>query len=125
MEYQKELTTVLWVIALFGMFFLARGITGNIVASSYSISDSCTNDKECSADKICCVINGVGNCNPVDLCNELKDKFSNQEKPLSKDYNFDIGLGLLILLCVLIASYSTLRASKNKLRNKKKAKRRR
>ncbi len=123
MGYQKELTLVLWVIALFGMFFLARGITGNIVANSFIISDTCTNDKECPTNKICCVINGIGSCSTSEICNQLIDY--NKEKPLSKANNFDIGLGLLILLCILIASYSTLRARKNKFRHVKKAKRRR
>ncbi len=123
MEYQKELTVVLWVIALFGMFFLARGITGNIVANSYTISDYCTNDKECPTNKICCVINGKGSCSTLEACSEIKDY--NREKPLAKANNFDIGLGLLILLCVLIASYSALKVRKNKSKINKKAKRRR
>ncbi len=103
MEYQKEMTIVLWVIALAGIFFLARGITGNIIANDYSISDSCAVDKECQIGKICCIINEVGMCIDAKMCHQLRD-FS-KEKP-ERNNNSDMILGLLILLCVLLAVYS-------------------
>jgi len=107
-QYEKELTLVLWVIALVGMFFLARGITGNIVLSSDnldniqyssinntgSLINKCINDKECSDNSICCIINGMGNCGSFEMCNQLKDYA--KEKPLEKKKNnFDIGFGII------------------------------
>jgi len=108
MKLEKELTIVLWIIALFGIFLLARGITGNVIANSYSISDSCSVDKECQPNNICCVINGIGMCNDLDMCQQLKD-FAKERPEYEKNNISDIILGALILLCVLLAVYSATR----------------
>lgn len=124
MEYEKELTIVLWVIALFGIFLIARGITGNVIANSYSISDSCTDNKECQPNKICCIVNGVGMCSDINMCQQLKE-FAKEKPEANKNYTSDIILGLLILMCVLLAVYSaTRKINKSKVKKVIRKKRR-
>ena len=128
MENERGLTIVLWIIALVGMFFLARGMTGNVIMNSYSLSDSCSSDKECSAGKICCFYSGNGVCSDHSMCQELNGNV--KETPqMNRGYLFDIGFGLLILIAVLIAFYSVNRRNRFSKsvskRNTKRSKKRR
>lgn len=99
MDNQRGLTIVLWVIVLFGIFFLARGLTGKAVLD-LTTSDQCVSDNLCSDGKICC----YGMCYTPNVCSQLSSSIL--EKPQQeKNYLVDIGFGLLILMAVLIAFY--------------------
>jgi hypothetical protein len=95
MEKERGITIVLWVIVIFGIFFLARGLTGNVVLE---VSNNCSMNSDCETNFMCC--NGF--CNPVDICKKLGNS---QEKPKSDNFMFDIIFGTLILIAVLIAFY--------------------
>ncbi len=120
MELKREVTLVLWVIALAGMFFLARGMTGKVIMSSYSAADYCIEDKECSSGKICCFYEaGRGMCGEPQRCEEVS-VFARENPQKTYNYSADIGVGLLIILAVLIALYG---ATRNKKEAKKISKR--
>lgn len=122
MNNQKGLTLVFWIIALVGMFFLARGMTGKVIMSSYSASDYCIEDKECSTGKICCYYEaGRGMCGEPQICEEIS--LFAREEPKAYNYSADIGLGLLILISILIALYGATRNQKKAKRISKRKKR--
>lgn len=103
MELKKELTLVLWIVALFGIFLLGRGITGNAIMNSYTTNDYCIEDRDCSNGKICCYYeSGKGMCSEAKMCEEL---FSKENPEIRKDYSSDMIIGLLIIASVLIAFY--------------------
>ena len=115
MDLKKEFVIVIWVIALVGIFFLARGITGKVIMGSYTSLDECNSNIDCSNEKICCLSNnGIGMCTLPEACQQLSNQ---NERPQRDSNSFDIVLGLLILICVLLAVYS---ATRNKPKDIKK-----
>ena len=87
MENQRGLTIVLWVVVLFGIFFLARGLTGKAVLD-LTTSDQCNSHNLCSYGEICC--NNL--CYTAQTCSQITN--SNLEKPqVEKNYLVDIGPG--------------------------------
>jgi len=121
MENQRGLTIVLWVIVIFGIFFLARGLTGKAILD-ITASDQCTSNQNCSSGNICC--NGM--CYGSQICSQITN--TTLEKPeQEKNYLFDTGLGFLILIAVLIAFYGINRKSNtrvNKISKRKNRKKR-
>jgi hypothetical protein len=100
MDKERGLTVVLWVVVLFGIFFLARGLTGKAVLD-LSASDQCISDNLCSSGMVCC----YGTCYTPEVCSQIKNSI-NEEPKMQIGYLFDIGLGLLVLLAILIAFYA-------------------
>lgn len=127
MESDKGLVVVLLVIGICGLLFLGIGITGKAIGNTSL--DYCTSDTTCANGKVCCIINGNGLCYEKDICDNVQ---LTKEKPDAKDaFLFQIGLGILILVCV-IAGYFSIKKRRRELaavksskrgraRNKKKA----
>ena len=111
MEHKKGLMIVLWVVVLFGAFFLARGMTGKAI-TDVSISDQCVFDKDCSSGKICC--NAM--CNLPEVCNEIKNSTITQIPQKESNYMFDIALGFFILIAVLLAFFAVHKKSEVKVK---------
>ena len=114
MDNKKELMIVMWIIVIFGAFFLAKGLTGKVVMD-VTASDFCSSNANCSTGKVCCLfMENKGYCNTIDVCYQSK---LNYEKPQVKnDYTFEMILGVLILIAILIGFYAV---NRNKKQNKK------
>jgi len=112
MENQRGLVIALWIVVLFGAFFLARGLTGKAIMET--TSDTCSLNIDCDSGKICCVFqDGRGRCYEPEICSAINSQ--EVEKPKTeREYLQDIGLGLLILLTVLIAFYGIEKRSMRK-----------
>jgi hypothetical protein len=119
MEHKGGLLIVLWIVVLFGAFFLARGMTGKAI-TDLSISDQCVFDKDCSSGKICC--NAM--CSTPEVCNEITNFSLNEIPQKESNYMFDIGLGFFILIAVLVAFFAVHRKSEVKVKKISKGKRR-
>lgn len=117
MENERGLTVVLWVVVLFGIFFLGRGITGKVISNTSL--DSCITDDSCSSGMICCLNqDDSGMCYSPETCSQITN--SKLEKPeTNRNSMFDIGLGLLVLIAVLIAFYGINRKSKIRVSRKR------
>jgi len=108
MDNQRGLTIVLWVVVLFGIFFLARGLTGKAI-QDISVSDNCQTDQDCSTGNVCC--NSM--CYTPEVCSQITSP--SLEKPQKDNFLFDIGFGFFVLVAVLIAFYGVNRKNNKKL----------
>ena len=118
MDTKKELMIVMWVIVIFGAFFLAKGLTGKVIMD-VTASDFCSSDTNCSTGKVCCYfMENKGYCNTKEICSQIK---SDYEKPqANNDYTFEMILGVLILIAILIGFYAVNRNIKEKVKVSKK-----
>jgi len=82
-------------------------LTGRVIQDS-TVSDNCHTDQDCSGSNICC--NNM--CYTPEVCSQITN--TTQEKPQKDNFLFDIGLGFLVLIAVLIAFYHVNKKTERK-----------
>ncbi|MEM0465650.1 MAG: hypothetical protein QXW97_03040 [Candidatus Pacearchaeota archaeon] len=102
-EFEKIFIISGIILGLFGMILVGIGITGKVVMNSYTLSDICSTNKDCSNGKVCCLFYGKesGICHTPEMF-ETISKITLEDRNKIEAWNYHSKENRKVIILILL-----------------------